>query len=112
MLSRITTLMMLLTMALPNAVASPQVIPPAVPANLEVPAGHEPFLLLGAEGTQNYVCLSSTGGFAWTFFGPQATLFLGEASRLRPTFSVPILSTALHARPGSTPWTAARCGLP
>jgi hypothetical protein len=29
-----------------------------------------------AAGTQNYVCLPSTGGLAWKFQGPQATLFV------------------------------------
>jgi hypothetical protein len=48
---------------------------PAVPANLEVPAGYRLFLQAHATGTQNYICLPSNGGFAWAFFGPQATLF-------------------------------------
>jgi hypothetical protein len=52
-----------------------QVVPPTVPRNLEVPAGHEPFLMGRAAGTQNYVCLPSGAAFAWTFFGPQAILF-------------------------------------
>lgn len=45
-----------------------------VPAGLEVPAGNKPFLVGHATGTQNYICLPSGSGFAWTFFGPQATL--------------------------------------
>ncbi|MBO0723469.1 MAG: DUF3455 domain-containing protein, partial [Blastocatellia bacterium] len=45
-----------------------------VPAGLEVPAGNRPFLSGHATGTQNYICLPSGSGFAWTFFGPQATL--------------------------------------
>ena len=48
---------------------------PAVPADLEVPAGHTLFLQASAAGTQNYVCLPTASGFAWTFLGPQATLF-------------------------------------
>lgn len=51
------------------------VVPPAVPANLEVPAGYTAFLVGHAAGTQDYICLPSGAGFAWTFFGPQATLF-------------------------------------
>ena len=45
-----------------------------VPAGLEVPAGHAPFLTSHAEGTQNFVCVLGTSGFAWQFHGPQATL--------------------------------------
>ena len=51
------------------------VVPPA-PHILQPPAGNVPFLKGHAVGTQNYVCLPSSTGFAWTFFAPQATLFL------------------------------------
>lgn len=46
-----------------------------VPSELTVPDGNTLFLTGHAEGTQNYVCLSSTTGVRWTFFAPQATLF-------------------------------------
>jgi hypothetical protein len=49
---------------------------PPVPTNLQVPAGNMLFLKGEAQGTQNYVCLPSASGFSWTFFSPQATLFL------------------------------------
>jgi len=48
---------------------------PPVPANLQVQAGNVLFLSGHAQGTQNYICLPELGGFAWTFFSPQATLF-------------------------------------
>jgi hypothetical protein len=51
---------------------------PPVPSTIQVPAGHVPFLIRQAYGTQNYVCLPSTStpsGFAWALFTPQATLF-------------------------------------
>jgi hypothetical protein len=48
---------------------------PAVPVELEVPAGHSLFLRARALGTQNYICLPTESGFGWAFFGPQATLF-------------------------------------
>jgi hypothetical protein len=48
---------------------------PSIPANLQVPAGNTLFLKGQAQGTQNYICLPSGPGFAWTFFSPQATLF-------------------------------------
>jgi hypothetical protein len=49
--------------------------PPPVPANIQVPAGNKAFLVGHAVGTQNYVCLPSGSGFAFTLFTPQATLF-------------------------------------
>jgi hypothetical protein len=51
------------------------VTPPPVPSNIRVPAGNKAFLEGDAVGTQDYVCLPSGSGFAFTFFGPQATLF-------------------------------------
>lgn len=61
-----------LAIALPRAADARQT---AVPSNLEVPAGVSEFLRASAEGTQNYICLKSDG-FTWTFWGPQATLFV------------------------------------
>ena len=53
------------------------VVAPAVPANLEVPAGHHAYRIARARGTQNQVCLpgASETGLVWSFFGPQATLY-------------------------------------
>jgi hypothetical protein len=48
---------------------------PPMPTKLQVPDGNTLFLSGHAQGTQNYICLPSAGGFAWTFFSPQATLF-------------------------------------
>jgi hypothetical protein len=48
---------------------------PAVPDGLQAPQGTVVFLEGHATGTQDYICLPSGAGFAWTFFGPQATLF-------------------------------------
>src|SRR5262249_9107104 len=52
------------------------IMPPAVPANLQVPAGNTAYLKASAEGTQNYVCLPSGSNLAWKFQAPQATLFV------------------------------------
>lgn len=57
------------------AAAEDHVTPPEVPANLQAPEGNTAFLAGNAYGTQNYVCLPSASGAAWTLFGPQATLF-------------------------------------
>jgi hypothetical protein len=51
------------------------ITPPAVPDNLQVPAGNTAFLVGHATGTQGYICQPSATGFAWTFVKPQATLF-------------------------------------
>jgi hypothetical protein len=91
--------------------AQPQ---PEVPPALEVPAGHVPFLWLRAAGTQNYVCLPAGAGFAWTFFGPQATLF-NQAARQEVThFLSPNPDegglprpTWLHSRDSSAVWARA-----
>jgi hypothetical protein len=58
------------------------VMPPQVPPNLEVEPGHEAFLVGHATGTQNYVCLPSGSGFAWSLFTPAATLFDDDHSPL------------------------------
>jgi uncharacterized protein DUF3455 len=65
----------------PHGAYGDVVTPPSVPPDLVVPAGNKPFLVGHAFGTQNYVCLpsaSSTTGFAFTLFTPEATL-LDEA---------------------------------
>ena len=56
---------------------------PDVPATLAVPDGNRVFMKGHAEGTQNAVCLPSSGGVAWTFIGPQATLFHTFPNRAR-----------------------------
>jgi len=73
-----TVTMLAFTVAVPRAEA--HVVPPPVPANLEV--SDRPFLIGHAYGTQNYVCLLGNSGFAWTFFGPQATLFNDEGRQV------------------------------
>jgi hypothetical protein len=45
---------------------------PSVPANLKVETGNQAFFKAAATGTQNFICIGS----AWTFIGPQATLFV------------------------------------
>jgi len=68
-----------LALALPLSLAQPahagHVIPPLVPADIEVLAGNKAFLVGHAFGTQNYICLPSSTGFAFSLFTPEATLF-------------------------------------
>ena len=66
----------LVAMVLGQAAFAETLVVPPIPHVLRVPAGNIPFLKGHAIGTQNYVCLPSATGFAWTFFAPQATLFI------------------------------------
>jgi hypothetical protein len=50
--------------------------PPTVPDNLRAPDGNVAFFKAEVQGTQNYICMPSGSGFAWTFFAPQATGFV------------------------------------
>jgi Protein of unknown function (DUF3455) len=70
----IIVLVSALAMAAPHA-AAPVIIVPPVPENLVPPAGNTAYLIGHARGTQNYLCLPKGDGWAWTLFGPQATLF-------------------------------------
>ena len=67
---------------------SPEV--PPVPVNIDAPVGHSVYLKGYAVGTQNYVCsVTRSGALDWTFFGPQATLFLTANGR-------PVRQTMTH----------------
>jgi hypothetical protein len=57
------------------AVAQTITVPP-MPANLQVPDGNVVYAKGNAVGTQNYICKPSGTSYAWTLFGPQATLFV------------------------------------
>jgi hypothetical protein len=70
-----TALAAAFTAGLPQPAHADDVKPPPVPGNIRVPARNTAFLAGHAVGTQNYICLPAGAGFAWTFFGPQATLF-------------------------------------
>ena len=105
--------------------------PPRVPGDIQVEAGNKVFLAGHAIGTQNYICLPSAAGFAWTLVGPQATLFNegfhqvmthflspnpDEVGTARATWHDSVDSSAVWARafassvdpafvaPGAIPW--------
>jgi hypothetical protein len=105
---RVLVACLAVTGAAPAARAT-QVDPPAVPANLEVPEGNRAFLIAHAVGTQNYICLAA--GQAWTFIGPQATLFKDEDTQALTHFLSPnpaeagvARATWQHSRDTSTVW--------
>lgn len=62
---------------------------PPVPDTIVVPATAEGFLLGHGVGTQNYVCVPSGSGFAWSLFTPEATLFSDEGRQLITHFFSP-----------------------
>lgn len=84
----VTALAVVLTISLPPSYAGP-VTPPAVPANLQVPAGNKVFLVGHAVGTQQYMCLFPGTNDPWAFFGPQATLFNDGGKQILTHFLSP-----------------------
>jgi hypothetical protein len=62
---------------------------PPVPDTIAVPAGNEVFLVGHGIGTQNYVCLPSSAGVAFTLFTPEATLFNDDAKQIITHFFSP-----------------------
>ncbi|MGH9868985.1 MAG: DUF3455 domain-containing protein [Candidatus Polarisedimenticolia bacterium] len=107
-------LAMLLSVPSPQAARPDAITPPPVPPGIPAPAGTEAFLAGHAIGTQNYICLPSAVGFAWTLFGPQATLF-GEGGRQiithflspNPDESGLARATWQHSRDTSAVWAFA-----
>jgi hypothetical protein len=75
-----------------------RIAPPPVPAALAVPAGNKAVREGHATGTQNYICLPSATGFAWTFFGPQATLLNDDDQQIITHFLSPNPSEGGTAR--------------
>jgi hypothetical protein len=99
---------------LPPGLYAHKLTPPPVPAGLEVPPGHTPFLLGHATGTQNYMCLPSGQSFGWSFFGPQATVFNNGDKQITTHFlsSNPdeggtARATWQHSQDTSTVWARA-----
>jgi len=68
---------------------------PAVPNNLQVPAGHSLFFAGHAIGTQNFICLSTKNkqDAEWRFTGPQATLFIADGNGVAQQATTHFLSS-------------------
>ena len=101
-------------LSLPEAARADHVTPPRVPSAIQVPAGAKAFLEGHAVGTQNYICLPSASAFAWTFFGPQATLFKDNGGQIITHFLSPnpdengtARATWQHSKDTSTIWAVA-----
>ncbi len=106
-----TALAVALALSLAQLAHAHHVTPPPVPANIQVPPGNEAFLEGHGVGTQNYICLPSGAGFAWTLFTPQATLFNDHVRQVTTHFFSPnpfengtIRATWEHSRDTSTVW--------
>jgi Protein of unknown function (DUF3455) len=102
------------TVSRPQLAHADHVTPPPVPANIQVSAGNKAFLEGHAIGTQDYICLPSGSGFAWTFFGPQATLFNDDDKQVITHFLSPNpfeggtpRATWQHSQDTSTVWAFA-----
>ena len=86
MMKWVTVLSATFISILPQLAYAQRETPPAVPVGIEVPADQRLFMAGHAAGTQNYICLPSGTGFAWTLFGPQATLFHNDARQMMTHF--------------------------
>jgi hypothetical protein len=74
---------------LPGLAHADSVSPPTVPGDIAVPAGHVPFLLGHAKGTQNYTCQFTGGTYAWKFVAPSATLFGDNGKQIATHYAGP-----------------------
>lgn len=96
----------------PQTALADKIIVPAVPDNLKVQDGAKVFLVGHAVGTQNYICLPTGSGVAWSLFTPQATLFDDTHEQIITHFFSPnpetgiIRATWQHSHDTSTIWAA------
>jgi hypothetical protein len=109
-----TMLALLGTHATSHAAPADRVQPPPVPVDLEVGAEFRPYLITHAIGTQNYGCLPTTTGIAWTLLGPQATLFDEKFDQVMTHYLSPnpqeagvARATWRHSRDTSAVWAIA-----
>ncbi len=84
-----TALAVVFTVSLPRQAQAQQVDVPPVPTQIQVQAGNTAFLVGHAAGTQNYICLPSGTGFAYSLFTPEATLFNDDGDQLITHFFSP-----------------------
>jgi hypothetical protein len=105
-----TIVILAFLIGLPRIAHAQHPTPPAVPAEIEVPPGHRPFLADHAVGTQGYVCVAVGANFRWAAFGPQATLFNADGKQqlthfLNPTpYSLLPNPTWQHSHNSSAVW--------
>jgi hypothetical protein len=92
--------------------------PSPVPAAIALPGNYEVQASFAASGVQIYRCLpSATGGYAWSFIAPEATLFNARGRIAGHHFAGPtwqaldgskvvgtVLARAASSLPGTIPW--------
>jgi hypothetical protein len=121
-----TALAATFAVSLPQPAYADDVTPPPVPAAVAVEAGNVAFLVGHAVGTQNYVCLPSSTGVAYTLFTPEATLLGDDDEQVTTHFFSPnpfennanpalvavgpIRATWQHSRDTSTVWGQVKPG--
>lgn len=95
---------------LPQPARADKITLPAVPSNIQVPEGNKVFLVGHATGTQNYICMVSGSGYAYTLFTPQATLFDDNNEQIITHFFSPnpsdgtFIPTWQHSQDTSKVW--------
>ena len=77
------------TIPSPGPAYADDTTPPAVPGNIQVPAGNKLFLVGHAVGTQNYTCVPSGTSVRFVLFTPEATLFNEEGEQLTTHYFSP-----------------------
>lgn len=113
MVSKIAALVVTVAIGVPGMVSADDLTPPEVPANLAV-SGAKLYFIGQASGTQAYVCMPTTTGAAWSFYGPQATLFNAANEQVMTHYLSPnpdengaLRATWQHSRDTSTVWAVA-----
>jgi Protein of unknown function (DUF3455) len=84
--------------AAPLSVTQAAQAAPAVPGEIQVPAGNKVFLVGHAVGVQIYSCNATPGGFAWGFVAPRANLYGDNGKLIITHFGGP----TWQAKDGST----------
>jgi uncharacterized protein DUF3455 len=81
--------------------AADRIVPPAVPADLELSSVYKVFLAGHAVGTQNFICAPAAvpSGADWLFIGPQATVYDASGEQILTHFLSrnPLQPDVLHA---------------
>lgn len=103
-----------LTVSVSQSAFAHDIPAPAVPPGLEVDVGNHVSFIGHGVGTQNYVCLPTSTGFAYSLFTPEATLFSDSDRQLTTHFFSPnpdehgtIRATWENSRDSSTVWASA-----
>jgi len=84
-----TALAVAFAVSLPRQAQAQKVDVPPVPNQIQVKAGNRAFLEGHAAGTQNYICLPTSTGFAFALFTPEATLFNDDMDQIITHFNSP-----------------------